>query len=717
MSTLLSRKWAVAIIVAALFVVAVIGVTGRSVPAQASEPLPVEVAEQFRVPLPEEVVAAMERRAAVGPVADSAPDGPAAPAQDVIASEGFEGDTFPPEGWEVVDRIAGQAGQEDQWTWGRQTCEVPSTGGTAAAWGVGGGAQGSQLPCWTAYSEPVDGLLVYPGIDTTGYAGGVSVTFVFKPDIPRNNAFQICWAPSPEEQATCRSYNVPPEQQNRWLVPQDTVLPDSAGHSDLVVFFRYLDEEPTGASRGAIVDNVLIEGLLEEPTPVPTTAPTNTRPPTQPPQPTNTPRTGIDIFMPFSLKRFDTVNLPTVEPPPPWSVVANLGTVNDEGEFEPGTRYQLGLMGMCLQVDWEGLEIGSQIRWQWFVNDEAVAPDDTNLNRTIETQQEDGWFRSCIQYSNQETGELLPLPEATYRVDVWALNVAPGAPVHDSAEAVIGSEGTPPPVVPTATPTLDPGQYDCRDVITNGGFESGPDEGWEVVGNFTVQGQPVQLSDIIVRYEDAGISGIGEEYGDWFGFFRFIGSDFDIITELRQLDSVPEVPSEQVASAQLDYWAGILTEEVPNGEATDRMGAFFISSIGADGTVEGQPIAGSLISEENREGGRYYRFTIDVTDMVKQRADEGWPLMRLGYQATQNTEAATQFLLDRVSLNLCTERSAAAASNPGVRRSGDVPASSFGVFPAERITGGSGYSLGGVESSHAGAAKLSRDVLESSGSR
>lgn len=71
-----------------------------------------------------------------------------------IASENFEG-AFPRSGWQVSDEMPGFG----EYTWAKRTCR-PS-GGSASGWAVGGGANGSALPCGAAYPNGASSWLVY----------------------------------------------------------------------------------------------------------------------------------------------------------------------------------------------------------------------------------------------------------------------------------------------------------------------------------------------------------------------------------------------------------------------------------------------------------------------------------------------------------------------------------------------------------------------------
>lgn len=799
MSSLVGRKWAVALAAAVLVVVAAVSGIARSAPADASEPLTVQDAPVLQqVPVPVEVRAALQSARRVSGPVGQAPDAAHGPAQvETITLERFEGDTFPPEGWVVNDALV-ETG-DPQWTWGPETCQVQTgAGGQKAAWSVGGGAQGSSLGCWTPYSQPVRSTMLYSGIDASNYAGGVRISFVFRADWPDRESFRACWVTAPDqERADCYYWNVSAEQMNRWLTVNEQVLEDTGAEPFVGVFFLYEDQEPDGSRRGAIVDNVLIEGLTEEVTEEPTAEPPTPRP-SRTPVPTAKPRTGFDIYLPLIAKRISMEDLPTPVPGPAFYVVAEMGIEDENGTFQPGTVFPAGTMGLCMHVKWEGVPIGTQIRWQWYAGGEPIAPDNTQLNQTIAVEEETGQSeRTCIQYSNQETGERFPLPEATYgvevwvdrvgendpvytsasviigeepptertllvdlgtvddnrvftpgtryqeglmslcvrtrwwlqpigtevrwqwfideepaapdntqlnpafqvesesgqasvclimrddetqeqvplmegtyRVDVWVDQVAEDDPVFASAEAVIGAEGTPAPITPTPVPTREPGTFRCNELMVNGNFEQGSDVGWAVQSNVLLtdnEGNQVPLGPEHFIFSNDDFETDPAHEGQWLAFMGNLPifreqPDFDMQQYLFQTTGVPLVDATRIISAELKFFGGLVTEEQPDGSPDDVFAAIVV-----DQADQMTVIPRSGISEENVNAGRWFEFTIDVTEQMT--AGSGTTAARFGFGAEVDTDAVSQLLLDQVRLTVCeTIGAATAARRPAATR-------------------------------------------------
>ncbi|MFQ5613135.1 MAG: fibronectin type III domain-containing protein [Anaerolineae bacterium] len=100
-----------------------------------------------------------------------APLAPMAPAA-AIMNEGFEG-TWPAPGWEISDQSSGDGGE---YLWGKRNCH-PHTG-NFGGWSVGGGTQGSALPCSADYPNNTNTWAVYGPFDLSN-ATAASLTFHF----------------------------------------------------------------------------------------------------------------------------------------------------------------------------------------------------------------------------------------------------------------------------------------------------------------------------------------------------------------------------------------------------------------------------------------------------------------------------------------------------------------------------------------------------------
>ncbi len=78
-----------------------------------------------------------------------------------IAAEDFEG-SFPKAGWQVGDYAPGNG----EYYWAKRTCR-PKTG-TYSGWAVGGGANGSGLPCGSEYANNTFSWLIYGPFSLVG---------------------------------------------------------------------------------------------------------------------------------------------------------------------------------------------------------------------------------------------------------------------------------------------------------------------------------------------------------------------------------------------------------------------------------------------------------------------------------------------------------------------------------------------------------------------
>lgn len=90
----------------------------------------------------------------------------------VVTNEGFEG-SWPASGWNLIDQSSTDGGT---YRWGKRNCH-PHTGGFAG-WSVGGGTQGSALPCSANYPNNIDTWAVYGPFNLTN-AGSANLTYHF----------------------------------------------------------------------------------------------------------------------------------------------------------------------------------------------------------------------------------------------------------------------------------------------------------------------------------------------------------------------------------------------------------------------------------------------------------------------------------------------------------------------------------------------------------
>lgn len=202
----------------------------------------------------------------------------------IIERQDFEGAAFPPAGWSVVDVAANTDGVPPRFVFSRQTCMVePGMGGIAAAWSVGGGSLGDDLPCGSPYpgGTPIDSRLVYR-MDTTSLPGGIRANMRFRVDQPDLISFRLCASTGdPNEPYDCVHADALQQSWSEFAEP--IAFPRAAGQTDAELVIAYADPSPSGSHVGLVVDNVVIEGLL-----TPTVTPTATVAPSRSPSPTPT---------------------------------------------------------------------------------------------------------------------------------------------------------------------------------------------------------------------------------------------------------------------------------------------------------------------------------------------------------------------------------------------------------------------------------------------
>jgi hypothetical protein len=318
------------------------------VPLPAGERVPAAELHDPRAPAiraaaPAAVRAARLRLGARGPLQN-----------DLIESQPFELEEFPPPGWQAWDRIARREGRnEDEYTWGRQTCDIDTLEGfDAAAWSNGGGVLGATLVPCQPFLEPVSSRLFFGDIDTTEYLSGLLVTMIFKLDVPSFSSFRACAPIKDDPNGYYWCYSAPQLYTGGWTTySEPMVFTQAAGLTNAEVVFSYEDLEPSGTRVGAYIDNVDIEGVYVRegaptitPSITPTRAPTNTprptttlsRPSTNTPRPSATLPPGVPTYTPRPIDRSHDVYLPLAgnrmvdndwrNPPPRPTSTPNGGT-------------------------------------------------------------------------------------------------------------------------------------------------------------------------------------------------------------------------------------------------------------------------------------------------------------------------------------------------------------------------------------------------------
>lgn len=676
MDTRMRRAWS-APAVAALLGLGVLG----AVFAGASDPLAAGPARDEPVGDPGFVVVGTVPADALVPAEDAAPVhadsalrvlGAKGMQQDptIIEEEGFEGETFPPEGWELADEVSDTEGANIVNGWSRQICEVPTNGGDASAWSAGGGSQGNQLACGAAFTQPQASQLIHPHIDASSFPAGVQIQFSFwvdwrVQDETVSNGFFVCVRPAPTEQGICRYFTdtpVNPIPRKRWLTPSNPlVFTQLAGKPDAEMFFFFVDQTPDGTHSGVFVDNVVISGLSEAPTATPTPtegAPTVTRTPTPQvtigPSPTATLRPtepASRIHLPILLKNADKDD-PSMFPTPQSSSVTiefGIAVSGDGTVVGKASQFQYGIMQLCSKQGWAGYAAGTLLRRQWYYWDGgafAEIPGD-GLNGTADAGEYD-WVSQCAVFEPE--GVRQPIPINRYKVAVF-IGGATEPVASEVAEVVDGPiPGQPtytptwtpqPTIAPTVTPIATPGEGGvvCKQAFENGDFERGPSVGWTLQTN----ANQTDISRVIRRAPDVS-PGFVAAGGEW---LALLGGGVDvrdlIITPLWEL---PEAST--IISATLDFSFGIITEEQKDGTHDDTMTFWFVNQ-----DNQRIQIPRSGMSEEVIDPNQWYNLAdpLDVSQFITQR--EGWSQARFLVESGNSAAASSIHLLDEIKLEIC----------------------------------------------------------------
>jgi hypothetical protein len=637
--------------------------------APAASPAALRLGPSFAVkppPAVAAVMAAMARRPAINRQVGR----PAQQELVPLTDERFESTTFPPPNWELVDRLAATAGAPPRYVWDRETCDVdPLRGGQAAVWAVGGGQLGSQLPCASAYTAPVDSWLVYGPIDTRAFSGGLAVNLLVKLDqaSASGGQMQLCATQGPTtNDVSCRAFN---DQKTNWVTfTTPLVMEWAAGHAAAVFALRYVDATPPGNVFGALADNVVLQGVRGDLPPTATDTPAvPSATETLPPSATHTQRPPAigRVYLPWLYGGAAKTGL---------GVQFGVDVDANKNLIQPGSVFQFGIPTLCARIQWLDQPPGTSLRWQWFKN--GAIWDVPQLNGNLPNAPADGVQTPCVDYGTDENGNPNPVPIARYEVAVY-LN---GASQPDAlGQAVVQAD--PPPgataittrVPPTeeptqtapatatvgATATSEPGTG-CPELLTNGNFELGARD-WSAFEN----GSAVAAGGIIVKGSNLTPSPPMVD-GEWLALF---GSKPSVEQQLHQTwaNGGALIDPARLMSATLRLSFLVVSQETPNGNRDDWLAPFFVRPDGEYSQPERSVISEELIGTQIQEGN-WYRAEIDVAEQMRKRP--GWDTARLVLDSTHNAEHLTSYLVDRVSLSVCLSPGAAGAvtSKPGVSK-------------------------------------------------
>jgi len=605
------------------------------------------------------VLAALIALAIIAGAGADAHAGPAAPARAVqpepgiteVESQNFDGDTFPPEGWRTFDNEALARRREETYTWGRADCDLPvGAGNRYSAWGVGGGRLGDALLCGVEYDQPVESWLVREGIDASGFAGGLLVSFDIRFDVPTwverspsDPAYvpppvRVCGSSATAGSFSCRRIFGQPGTEGRWVTTgaNPVVLNMVAGQDSAAIAFIYTDSQPDGLYSGVMIDNVRIQGVSEavaaSPTPTgqqPTpTDPATTAVPTVAPT-SFTPRDSQRAYLPAVIRSYDkVVDSPGVVPTAlPGRVQVEFGTnVDITGRVEnAGNRFDYGIPRLCAKQSWYDMPPGTSIRWQWYQYNAGAQRFDTipgeQLNGSEVAQTPEGFANQCIRYVSEGTD--VPVPANRYRVEVFLRGEA--IPMAAGVAEVVGASGPQPTAGPSPTPKPLP--EGCSDPLINGDFEAGPDLGW-------IQRTP--SGEAIIRTE-AVLSGT---------FSALLGRHLGAQEALISAVNVATLPAEDIEHVEVKFRLGMVTDETLGNGVHDDL--FVLGVVNDANTMDNLP---ALSEETLAPSGSARTITGDITQLFIERPD--YPQVAFAFLTQQSATSATNFIVDDVVLDFC----------------------------------------------------------------
>jgi len=174
------------------------------------------------------------------------------PGWHVVVREDFEGQ-FPRGLWQVVD-VSQTDGGEYQWA--KRDCR--KFAGRFSAWCVGGGAQGSQLPCEADYPNNAESWMIF-GPFALPQAQRAEFTFNFRPDTEYAFDFFLYGASLDGENFVMNGGS---GYSNSWLADSFDLkdagdLGDLTGQSNVWIGFAFVSDE-SFTYEGVFVDDVVV---------------------------------------------------------------------------------------------------------------------------------------------------------------------------------------------------------------------------------------------------------------------------------------------------------------------------------------------------------------------------------------------------------------------------------------------------------------------------
>jgi hypothetical protein len=614
---------------------------------------------------------------------------PASLAQDEtdIFTQDFEG-VFPPPDWQVFDRLADTDPGVAHPVWDATDCTAPPqpAGNTRSAGAVAGGIP---IGCDDPYSSMVGTAMFAPRIDGRNFDGGVEMTMWWKFHMRDNENFVFCtfWGEG-DEDLQCLA---PTATETDWIQAQPALFAAASNKEALDVAFFFFDDTPSGTNLGAWIDNILLVGLG---TPRPTSTP---GPTIQVPTPIRDTRPA---YMPLSFKQAALDALPPVTGLESGINIL-FGSKRDANGNVVDRRdtQQYGIWRLCQQAQWYGMAPGAVVKLQWYFGapgDEpaAIAEENTNINPEFTIQAPDGRNPvGCVQ--NTEDGRPVPINLGTWVVKAYVDGATEPAAmsqivVQEDPPAGATARATQP--APTPSPTA-PAPDGCTNTLINGGFEAGPNQGWDVGSNLADPNS--RDLERVITVGPPTLDGIFKALL-WGGARSPEATDPSAVHTLLQI--VDHFDPSQLVSARLTAFFGIATTEIM-GDAVenDRLIAAWLNP--AD-TSQFAVVMNA--TDDDLEPNTWYRLQETNATTAALRVQPGWNQSALLFQLVQNATEQTRVVFDAIELRVCTTGAASAAgpaapaldSAHGVAL-GDVPASGSASitplydrpWPAE-LTGG-----------------------------
>jgi hypothetical protein len=186
-------------------------------------------------------------------------------------------------------------------------------------------------------------------------------------------------------------------------------------------------------------------------------------------------------------------------------------------------------------------------------------------------------------------------------------------------------------------PTVVPPRVQCRDVIVNGGFESGRSAGWLEDSGAS--------EPIIQSAATLPLAPFAGSWSAWLGGYDDAG---DVLLTNYTIRHRPADSGHvgDLIGAEFEYVWGMVSNEISSG-ILDAMGVMLVDE--SDRNVDYPEIVHAVSNEDPRDA--WYRSTVNISQLLTLRP--GWSQSRLAIVGVTDSSLRTSWFVDDVRLVVC----------------------------------------------------------------